>query len=143
MKTTIEVEGIKVSFNKEGILREIDRMVYDKEKYTAESAHNEDDTGYSISEKEFEKIKKAATKYVTSLNETKLETLGKSSMKINKNGKLHKSASNIAYDIGNTHSYDDYYGSHNYKTSGLQFMRTGDKSATLQLTDYINHQDSF
>ena len=144
----VVVNGITISYNLESILKELNSVDFDEEYYTAHGecgGVNEDGIReeYCVTWEEFELLKKKAIRYVKSLTDKKVTNLAKNALRINKTGKLHATARNMAYDMGNVNNYDDSYGSHTYETTVLVFSRTGDYDATLKVDHYFKHQSSF
>ena len=144
---TAEINGIKISYNVEPLIKSVKGMEWNDEDYTArgECGGVNDEgirEGYCVSKSEFESCKDSAIKFLESL-ESELEAGNVSGLKVNQNGKLSARGRMILHDMGNVNGYYDYYGSHHYYTTGLVWHRTGDHSVELGIDSYVKHQDSF
>ena len=148
MKNTIEVSGLKVSFDIDNIRKVIENKKWNDEDYTAYGecgGVNEDGIReeYCVSEEEFNKMKLETLNFIDKLNENTIPNLVENSVKITAKGTVNKNSRNLVYDMGDINGYDDYYGSHSYQTTAIIFNRTGDTSVELIVDEWFNHKDSF
>lgn len=143
MKRTIDVNKIKVVYDKEQILDEIKALNYDEDSYDGKSVI---DTcaDYSVSEEEFNKKKQDFLNRAEELlsDEVELVKMLESSIATNKNGSMTKRRRNVVTAFGAYRDYYNEYGSHSYTVDALMVNRVSEFQGELVLS-YYTEQSSF
>ena len=143
MKREIDVNKIKVIYDKEQILERIKELQYDEESYDGRSVV---DTckDFSVSEEEFNRKKADFLKRAEELllDEVELFKILENSIATNKNGSMTKRRRNVVTTFGAYRDYDNEYGCHSYTVDALMVDRVSEFQGELVLS-YYTEQSSF
>ena len=151
MKKTIEVNGITYTYNIESLVKdakglewEVPQELYgEDDELLDEEIHGIDTNDYEIySQEEFDKTKQYFIEEIEKLTDEKTLIKELIGLHVTKKGDLAKNKRHVIVNSGIDFDYSDHWGSHQYKEYVIEAYSTGEKCATLCLSE-INHQDPF
>lgn len=134
MKQTIDVKGYIFEYDKDELIKEIEKLEWYDDDYGYNPKDRNDEGQYNTSEKEFPKLK---SNFIKEINSPKFEELIQKGVNITKKGTLAKNRRNIILESGLCYGCHAPYGSFFY----YEYVIRAEKNQII--LDSIQQNQSF